>query len=133
MSGDFFDTNVVLYLLDEGAKADAAERRLAAGGVISVQVINEALVNCRRKALLSWEEADAFLFGIRQLCRVVDLTPEIHDVGRALAERHRLSVYDAMIVGAALVSGCTRLFSEDMQAGLLVEDTLRIVDPFAGI
>ncbi|WP_349368298.1 PIN domain-containing protein [Salinarimonas sp.] len=126
----FFDTNLILYLLDEGPKADIAERVLQAGGVVSVQVLNEVLANSRRKAGMSWEEAGLFLSGIRRLCTVVDLTEEIHDVGRALGQRYGFSVYDAMIVSAALVSGCTELHTEDMHDGLLVEDVLRIVNPF---
>ena len=36
----FFDTNVLLYLLSkDAAKADRAEALLAAGGVVSVQVL----------------------------------------------------------------------------------------------
>ena len=49
----------------------------------------------------------------------------------ALAERYGWSVYDAMIVAAALRAGCTRLWSEDLQDGQLVEDRLRIANPFA--
>lgn len=131
MSADFFDTNVVLYLLDDGPKAEAAERLLADGGVVSVQVLNEALVNCIRKGAMDWAEASEFLWGIRRLCRVVDVTAEVHDLGRALGARYGFSVYDAMIVAAALLAGCTRLYSEDMQNGMLVEGALRIVDPFS--
>ncbi len=130
MSAEFLDTNIILYLLDNGPKADRAEALLLRGPRISVQVLNEALVNCRRKAGLSWDEAGAFLAGIEQLCTVEDLTPRTHAVGRALAERYRLSVYDAMIVAAALLAGCTTLYSEDMQSGLLVEGQLRLVNPF---
>ena len=82
---------------------------------------------------MSWEEAGRFLFGIRQLCSVVDLTAQIHDVGRALGARYGFSVYDAMIVAAALTNGCTTLYSEDMQDGLLVEDVLRIENPFRAL
>ena len=64
------------------------------------------------------------------MCTVEDLTVQTHQVGRALAERYQFSVYDAMIVAAALLSGCTTLWSEDMHDGLLVEDQLRIVNPF---
>jgi predicted nucleic acid-binding protein len=130
MSAEFADTNVVLYLLDDGPKADRAEVVLATGPRISVQVLNEALVNCRRKAGLSWEETGAFLAGLQSLCPVNDLTLQTHEVGRALAERYSLSIYDAMIVASALVSGCTTLWSEDMQDGLLIEGQLRIVNPF---
>ncbi len=131
MSAEFADTNVVLYLLDDGPKADRAEAILRQGPRISVQVLNEAMVNCRRKAGLSWEDTGAFLEGVRSLCRVEDLTVQTHLVGRALAEKYRLSVYDAMIVSAALLAGCTTLWSEDMHNGLLVEDQVRIRNPFA--
>ena len=131
MSADFADTNVVLYLLDDGPKAERAAAILAGRPRISVQVLNEAMVNCRRKAGLSWDETGVFLAGIRALCPVEDVTLQTHAVGRALAERYGWSVYDAMIVAAALRAGCTRLWSEDLQDGQLVEDRLRIANPFA--
>lgn len=131
--GDFIDSNVVLYLLDEGPKAERAEAVLAAGGVVSVQVLNEVLVNCVRKAGMRLDEAGDFLAGVRQVCRVVDLTVAGHDAGRAVAARYGLSVYDSMIVGAALVAGCDRLLSEDMQDGLVIEGVLRVVNPFEGV
>ena len=43
MSAEFADTNVILYLLDDGPKADRAEVILGQGPRISVQVLNEAL------------------------------------------------------------------------------------------
>ena len=49
----FFDTNVLLYLLSgDAAKADRAEELLAAGGVISAQVLNEFAAVARRKLAL---------------------------------------------------------------------------------
>jgi predicted nucleic acid-binding protein len=131
MSAEFADTNVILYLLDSGAKADRAEAILARGPRISVQVLNETLVNCRRKAGLNWDETNAFLAGVRALCPVDDVTLQTHEVGRALAERYGLSIYDAMIVASALLADCTVLWSEDMQDGLMVEGRLRIANPFA--
>ncbi len=131
MSVEFADTNIVLYLLDDGPKADRAEAILSQGPRVSVQVLNEALVSCRRKAGLSRDETGAFLAGIQVLCPVEELTLQTHEVGRALAERYGFSVYDAMIVSAALIAGCTTLWTEDMQDGLLVERQLRLVNPFA--
>ena len=48
-----------------------------------------------------------------------------------MAERYGFLVYDAMIVAAALIAGCTTLWTEDMHTGLLVEGQLRLVNPFA--
>lgn len=130
MTAEFADTNVILYLLDSGPKADRAEVILGQGPRVSVQVLSEALVNCRRKAGLSWDEANTFLAGVRALCPVEELTLRTHDVGCALAERYGFSIYNSMIVASALVAGCTTLWSEDMHDGLFVEDRLKIVNPF---
>ena len=127
----FLDTNVLLYLVSsDAAKADRAEALLAAGGVVSVQVLNEFANAGRRKARLEWSEIVDILGLIRRQCRVLGLTAELHDRGIALARRLSLSVYDAMIVAAALESGAGRLYSEDMQHGLRVERALTIVNPF---
>jgi predicted nucleic acid-binding protein len=70
---------------------------------------------------------------VRGLLRVHAVTIETHEMGLMLAERYRLSIYDAMIVAAALDAGCDRLWSEDMQNGMVIERSLRIVDPLMGI
>ena len=129
----FFDTNVLLYLLSaDEAKADKAEALVCKGGHISVQVLNEFASIATRKLGMTHAETRNALATIRAVCQVHSLTEEIHDLGMQLAERHRLSLYDAMIVAAALTVGCTTLYSEDMQDGLLVRKTLRIRNPFAG-
>lgn len=130
MTRRFLDSNIILYLLDDGPKCEIAEQCLAEGGTIGVQVLNEVLVNCIRKAGMDWEEAGAFLEGVRALCTVEPLTATVHDVARAVGARHQLQVYDAMIVGAALVAGCDELLSEDMHDGLVVEGLLTVRNPF---
>ncbi len=131
MSGDFFDTNVLLYLTSsDPTKAAKAKILVAQGGAISVQVLNEIAHVIHRKSGRPWNEIRAFLATMRGLLDFVPLTVEIHEAGILLAERYRLSTYDAMIVSAALSRDCERLWSEDMHHGLLVEGRLRIVNPF---
>jgi predicted nucleic acid-binding protein len=128
----FIDTGVLLHLLSaDAAKADRAEATVRAGGRISVQVLNEIANVARRKLAMPWAQLDEVLTLIQSLCGVEPLTVEMHERGRLMAQRYGLSVYDAMIVGAALVSGCETLYSEDMQDGLLVDQQLRICNPFA--
>lgn len=127
----FVDTNVVLYLLSQDSKkADQAEAVLSKGTMISVQVLNEVTQVLRRKIKLSWPEVHNFLSLIKSLCTVQVLTIETHTQGLKLAERYQFSVYDSMIVAAALLADCHILYSEDMQHGLLVEGSLRIQNPF---
>jgi predicted nucleic acid-binding protein len=47
-----------------------------------------------------------------------------------LAERYGLSTYDAEIAASALHAGCDTLWSEDMQHGMVLEQGLKIVNPF---
>lgn len=132
MPGSFFDTNVLLYVASaDAAKAERAERLIGEGGAISVQVLNEIANVARRKMAMSWEETHDFLSMIRALLPVQPLTTALHEVGIALAERYEFSIYDAMIVAAALQADCDTLWSEDMQHGMIVEGRLRIIDPFA--
>jgi len=79
---------------------------------------------------LSWAETREFLSMIRSLLNVHPLTAEVHEAGLSLAERHGLSVYDAMIVASALMADCETLWTEGMHHGLLIEHRLRILDPF---
>jgi len=131
MPGDFFDTNVLIYVASGNlAKANRAERLIAGGGAISVQVLNELANVARRKMQLSWAETHSFLSMIRGLLPVHPVTVEIHESGLALAERYGLSIYDAMIAASALDAGCDRLWSEDMQHGLKIEGRLRLANPF---
>ena len=131
MPGNFFDTNVLIYLASgDPVRADRAEKLLAKGGAISVQVLNEVANVARRKMQMSWPETRSFLSILRGLLSVHPVTTEIHENGLTLAERHNLSVYDAMIAASALEANCDTLWSEDMQHGMVIDDRLRIINPF---
>lgn len=131
MPASFIDTSVLLYLAsDDSAKAERAEAAVAAGGAISVQVLNEFANVARRKMRLSFADTRVFLATLRSLLTVHPLTTETHETGLALAERYGFSIYDAMIVASALQAGCNTLLSEDMQDGLTLQEGLRIVNPF---
>jgi predicted nucleic acid-binding protein len=127
----FHDTNVVLYLLSADAtKADRAEEVLAAGGRMSVQVLNEFAAVASRKLSLSWSEIRQILEQVRALCAVEPITIQTHERGLAVAARYGLNVYDAMIVASALESGCGVLYSEDLQDGQVFERQLTVRNPF---
>ena len=127
----FIDSNVLLYLFSaDDNKAERAEMVMQKGGLISVQVLNEIANVTLRRLGMSWEEIHEVLSLIRMLCPAEPLTVETHSKGLFLAERYGLGVYDAMIVAAALIGGCDTLYSEDMQDGMLIDNQLRICNPF---
>lgn len=117
----FFDTDVLLYLLSEdNRKADRAEVIIATGGIISVQVLNEF-------ASVASRTGD-------ELCRntrcVRDGTCGMSNRGLNIAERFGYSLDDSMIVSSALQSGCSVLYSADMQHGQEIDAQLVVVNPF---
>ena len=127
----FFDTNVLLYLLsDDIAKADRAEALLASGGVISVQVLNEFAAVAVGKKAVDFSELKEILSTIRIACTVKPLDIETHDLGLDIAERYQFSIYDSLIIAAALRARCSVLYSEDLHHGQTMEQmTMR--NPFA--
>ncbi len=132
MTRAFFDTNVLLYAFDSrDPRQPVADEVLAAGGVISVQSLNEFAHVARRKLRWDWDTVQAALAAVRRAASdVVSLTTAIHKHGLDVAESRQLTIYDAMIVAAALHAGCDTLYSEDMHHGLVVEGRLNIVNPF---
>ncbi len=127
----FIDTNVLIYGQEAGAKSETARRVILAGGVISVQVLNEFAAVLRRKFGLEWAVIADSLADVRTaLDPVRPIGVEIHTSAVALARSHGFSFYDALIVASALDAGCETLLTEDLQAGRRVNG-LTIVNPFA--
>ena len=131
MPADFLDTNVLIYLLEQDAeKAERAEALVAAGAIVSLQVLNEIVATARRKRPERWGDAVSFLDEVRPLMTIVPLTLDMHLLAIAMIDRYEFSPYDATIVAAALLAGCETLWSEDMQHGLVIERQLTIRNPF---
>jgi predicted nucleic acid-binding protein len=127
----FFDTSVLLYLLSaDSGKADRVEQLLSLRGVVSVQVLNEFAVVALRKLRMPLSEVREILDTIRAVCTVVPLTIETHERGLGVIERYGFSLYDSMLVASALMAGATLLYAEDLQHRQLVDDQLRVTNPF---
>ncbi len=106
-----------------------SESLLAAGGIISVQVLNEFVSVARKKLKLSFAEIHQILNSIRPLCSVKPLSQTTHELACHLAERYDFSIYDACIVASALEAECKILYTEDLQHNQRIEN-LKIKNPF---
>jgi predicted nucleic acid-binding protein len=128
----FLDTRILMHLAGgDLRKARRSERLVEAGATLSVQVMNELALAARREMRMAWNEVHELLGGIRPNCQIVPVTTATHERGLLYAERYGLHIYDAMIVAAAVLAGCTKLYSEAMHEGLVV-DGLTIRNPYAG-
>lgn len=130
-SREFVDTNIVVYAFTDDPRHERALALLGKGCAISVQVLNEFANVALRKLGMSWNEVEDALISIRTLCpKVLPPGIDLHLLAMEIAKRHKLSVFDALVVATALQGGCDTLWSEDMHHDLLIEDRLRIANPF---
>jgi predicted nucleic acid-binding protein len=129
---NFFDTNILIYALAKNdSRASQAEELLAAGGLISVQSLNEFVAVARRKLGMSWKATREFLDLICVLCPdPVPISFDTHKMALSIADKYGYGMYDALIVAAALESGCGTLHSEDLQDGQVINQQLTIRNPF---
>jgi predicted nucleic acid-binding protein len=129
---DFLDTNILVYALVENDPRKARSRELlAAGGVISVQVLNEFVAVARRRIRMSWDEVEAALKEIQTLFPdPVALTKPMHDGAVRIAREYGFGIYDALIAASALHAKCPVLYTEDLQNGQIIDGRMRIRNPF---
>ena len=126
----FFDTNSLIYAQQNDEKADKARALLAAGGILSVQVINEFAAVARRTLAKEWDEIGEAIEDVLALVDPpVPLSLMLHATAREIARDHNFGFYDALIVATALDAECDTLFTEDLQDGRAL-GALRIVNPF---
>ena len=133
----FLDTNIFIYHLEaldsrKFAVADRLIREGVAGEVayISFQVVQECLNTVLSKAeiKLDADAAKDYLDTVLAPLFKVPASLTLYHRALELHSRYRFSFYDSL-VAAALESGCTRLYSEDLQHGQRVGN-LTVENPF---
>ena len=130
----FIDSNVFIYAKitsNDISKQKIAQELISSSSdvVISTQVIKEVSnVFCKKQIDLNiLREYIALLYSNftikdidkRDLLKAIDIQ-----------ERYKLQYYDSLIIASALGHNCTKLYSEDMQHGQVIENTLQITNPF---
>ncbi len=135
-AASFVDTNVLIYAddADAGNKRGVARALLTRifadrSAVVSVQVLQEYFSAATRRLGLPAEAVRGRVLALGRL-EVVSLVADDVLAAIDLHRLHSLSIWDALIVRAALISGCTILYSEDLQSGRRFEN-LQVVNPFA--
>jgi predicted nucleic acid-binding protein len=133
----FVDTNVLIYAhdLDAGPKHDRAAAIVAdlwekENGIISTQVLQEFYVNVTKKIVRPLTPAAARGIIRNYLAwRVEPNEPSAVLLASEIAEKNRLSFWDALIIASAARAGADRILSEDLNHGQVIEG-IRIENPF---
>ena len=129
----FLDTNILVYAYsDTEPDKQATSRKLIAecDTYLSTQVLQELANTLTRKFNNSWQEVQGV---VSESCKNNLLHINEKDTvlfASRIADKYGYSFYDSLIVAAALECGCDILYSEDMHHGQIVDNRLRITNPF---
>jgi predicted nucleic acid-binding protein len=100
--------------------------------VVGVQALNEFTSVARAKLGFSWSRVHEAISNILILCpNPRPLTVDTHLCASEISERYGFSIWDGLMVAAALDAKCSKLLTEDLQHGQVVEG-VRIENPFLG-
>jgi predicted nucleic acid-binding protein len=132
----FVDTNILMYAHDaaggvkhERAKALVEELWRDRAGVVSTQILQELVVNLRRKAAqpLDIKTTRDIVMDYMSWQVVINDGNSILEA-LELEDRYQISFWDALVIQAARTSGAEVVYSEDLSDGQMY-DFVRVVNP----
>ena len=132
MSRFAVDTNIFLYLrdIDSPEKQKKANNLIDFLPVVSSQVVSEYLNVSKRLLKLPKEQILDICSDDLEGCKIHSVTLSTLRLARKLISIYDFQLFDSIIVASALEAGCEILYSEDFQHNQLVENRLRIINPF---
>ena len=129
----FIDTNILLYAYStEKNKQELAQNIINTNNniYISKQVINETINILIKKFKLNIKDIINVVKELEKEFIILDFDIQTQLNALKLKQNYNLQFYDALIVSTALENSFTILYSEDMQDKLVIEKTLKIINPF---
>jgi predicted nucleic acid-binding protein len=129
----FIDTNILVYCYtaDEPVKRKKALAVcVAPNAFISTQVLTEFSNTLKKKFDFLWKDIELTVNEVDSDFNVHINKPATVEQACRIADKYKYSFYDSLIISAALACNCAILYSEDMQHGQVIEDRLKIINPF---
>jgi len=128
----FIDSNIIVYLVDNRSneKTKKAQDFLSPDFFISTQVIAENVNVCLKKLHLNKETTFDFARRVLNRFRILQITEATLLKSFEISIKYQLSSWDSIIIATAILNSCSIIYSEDMQDGLIVENSVTIINPF---
>jgi len=129
----FVDTNLWVYLYSDKPEGKVIEKLLDehfASITVSTQVLGELFNVLTKKGFKTKEEAKDIISDLAMNFRVVEIDRSSVVKAIEVSIRYKFSYWDSLIIASALENDCSTLYSEDMQHEQMVEQKLKIINPF---
>ncbi len=131
----FFDTNVLVYAYTKANRDKQQKAKLLLQTsigkiiIISAQVINE-FYSVMQRNKVEHNQIKNDIFEMSKLFNISDINFKLIKKALTIKESYHFSLWDSLIIASALQNNCTILYTEDMQHNQIIEDTLKIINPF---
>ena len=129
----FVDTNIWLYaFMDEGRRRNEKALLIISepDAVLSTQILNEICINLIKKADYKENAIVKLIENMYGKYKVVTIDKRIILTSSFVRANYQASFWDSFVIASALETECSILYSEDMQDGQIIRDTLSIKNPF---
>jgi predicted nucleic acid-binding protein len=131
----FIDTNILIYAhsQDDNYKQQLATHLMNDNIdyiILSNQVINELINILIKKYKLSITTIKSIVLEIIRVTDVCYFNTQTQLKALEIQEKYKLQFYDSLIIATALENNCTILYSEDMHHNQIIENKLKIINPF---
>ncbi len=127
----FVDSNIVVYVFDKDlSKKKTAIDIIHLNPMLSSQVIIESLNACIRKLKLSKKISFKNAEYLMKNCQFMFINTTTFTKAFKISLKYNYSYLDSLIIATALENNCSTLYSEDMQHGQMIDNKLKIVNPF---
>jgi len=129
----FLDTNVFIYTQ---SAIEPRKREISLDIVdeydcfTSTQVLNEVSNVLTKKLKMKINEVKQIITAINDNCKVYVINYETVLRALDLKEHYGFSYYDSLIITSALENDCRYVFTEDLQDGQIIENSLKIKNIF---
>ena len=134
----FFDTNILVYCTDTTApekqaiaRARISQASASGDAMVSTQVLIELFNVLTRKQLMPSTHAKVLVTAYTGWA-VVPSDVSLVTAAIEKSMQHQLSIWDSMVIEAALRGGAQTLLTEDMSHGQRF-GSLTVVNPFASL
>lgn len=135
----FFDTNLLIYLFDRSEQNKHLEVKKIVNSTrrkgnlcISSQVINEFInvITGKIENPISFKEVKGKINLLKEIFDIFPLTFNTSMSAINVKIENNISYWDSLIVASSIENGCSILYSEDLHDGQIIDNKVKVVNPF---
>jgi len=132
----FIDTNILIYFISNEKKKKLRAKEIIFSTqevYISAQVVSEFISVCLSKKLLSIAEITPLINNFMSALRFSSIEESTIKKALQIKQDTNFSYWDCLVIASAIENNCSILYTEDMQDGQIISNSVTIINPFKPI